>query len=713
MRVLFLKKINNNIHPAAKTYNHRTAGDLRLNLFVIGFVSTSVQLLLLREMMNITGGYELISGSFLASWLITSSAGAAYAGKPRFSGLKTINLLFAVAPLLSLTLLLIFSRLLLSTGQTPSFFTGFIFTLLVLFPFCFISGFAFIKLLGTARAMDVEPGKSFSVETAGGILSGIAVSYLTSGIMNTYELLLLIIILVISYTLLEYYVQGELSTIAVKILTILLISSVMLINIDIFFRQILLPGVNVKSTRDTPYGNITKGEYGGEESTYYNQRLLTYTGDAQEIEEDIHYAMLQARSPEKVLMISGSLSSHLPELMKYNLKKIIYIERDPALTESEKNIVSQPSTKIDIVNDDAFTYIRKSKEQVDAVLLLVPPPSTLLLNRYYSTEFFRNAKKILAGNGVFMCAPGPSQTYYNEESLVLYSSVYSALKENFRNVVPIAGNKLYFLASDSGLSTSVAGMAQSKNIRNIYVSSDYLADDLISSKTEELISDLNKNAIPNRAVLPVAYFGYQAYTFSRDAIEKTPAIALLVTLFAIPAFGFRRQQLVMYSGASALAGFEIVMLLTLQLIAGNMYQLTGLIIAGLMAGLAAGTAVTKDFKASLAVRCFLLISFYLITGIFFNNLLKIGDAAVATTLLLIISFVPAFITGSIFRVLSGSKDDQVFIAGVYSSDLAGSALGFIIVTGFLVPAFGIKVSVLFLAALIFAGMLIGTYKIKI
>ena len=36
-------------------------------LFITGFISSSVQLLLLREMMNITGGYELISGSFLSA----------------------------------------------------------------------------------------------------------------------------------------------------------------------------------------------------------------------------------------------------------------------------------------------------------------------------------------------------------------------------------------------------------------------------------------------------------------------------------------------------------------------------------------------------------------------------------------------------------------------------------------------------------------------
>jgi len=37
---------------------------------------------------------------------------------------------------------------------------------------------------------------------------------------------------------------------------------------------------------------LQRGNIKGEESLYYNQRLLTYNDDATEREEDIHYAML-------------------------------------------------------------------------------------------------------------------------------------------------------------------------------------------------------------------------------------------------------------------------------------------------------------------------------------------------------------------------------------------------------------------------------------
>jgi hypothetical protein len=50
---------------------------------------------------------------------------------------------------------------------------------------------------------------------------------------------------------------------------------------------------------------------------------------------------------------------------------------------------------------------------------------------------------------------------------------------------------------------------------------------------------------------------------------------------------------------------------------------------------------------------------------------------------------------------------------IYSADLAGSALGFIIISGVMVPLFGIQVSVYLLSVLIFAGILFGTTNNKL
>ena len=126
--------------------------------------------------------------------MIGSAIGASLAGKSTLNDIRKINLVFSISPLISLILMLFLSRVFLSPGETPSFLVSIIYTLLVLIPFCFVSGFTFIKLITIAGSENnLVPGKSFSIETTGGIVAGIIIALLTSGLLNTYKLLLLII----------------------------------------------------------------------------------------------------------------------------------------------------------------------------------------------------------------------------------------------------------------------------------------------------------------------------------------------------------------------------------------------------------------------------------------------------------------------------------------------------------------------------------------
>ncbi|MCE5347429.1 MAG: hypothetical protein LLG13_14240 [Bacteroidales bacterium] len=685
-----------------------------INLFIVGFVSSSIQLLLIREMMNISGGYELIAGIFLGSWLITSALGASIAGKSRLNDIKRINIIFSVSPLISLFLLLLLSKLFLNSGETPSVLVSIIFTFLILIPFCMVSGFTFVKLISIARQNnDFVPGKSFSIETTGGITSGILISLLTSGLLNTYQILLLISLLSTAYTILTFFITNSKSKSTVKIVVTVLASCIIILNPDVFFRQILLKGIKVTYSKDTPYGNITQGKYHNEKSLYYNQRLLSYNDDVIEREENIHYAMLQREFSEKVILVSGSLHSNLPEILKYPVKKIIYIERDPELAKSGILPGNVFPAECIISNNDAFRYIRNSKETFDVIILLIPPPSTLLLNRYYTTDFFYEARKRLNNGGVFVCSPGPGDDYFNKESINMYSSIFNSLAAIFKNVEPVVGNKLYFIASDSSLSLSFCQMTKTKNITNSYVNSDYLADDLIAKKSEEVKALLNREAKQNRAAFPVACFHFQKYNFSKNMDEKIPSIILIIIAFALPVMTIKRRNLVMYFSASALAGYEIIMLLIIQLIMGNMYQITGLLIAGLMAGLAVGAGaeikLLNSFSTGIKGICLML--FYIGIGLSFNNILELKNEVSAVGLIILSSFLPALLTGNLFRELTinikGSASSEI-----YSADLAGSAFGFIFISGIIIPSFGIKVTIMLLSTLIFAGFLFGTIKNK-
>lgn len=712
-RDLFEKKEATTPEPIEQTSRSRT--DISINLFNVGFVSSAIQLLLLREVMNISGGYELIAGTFLGSWLIASAAGSAMAIKSNLKNVLKINLLFFLGPVVSVFLLMMLSRLFLNPGETPSYLASIIFTISILLPFCFISGFTFIKLVSEAAGVrDLTAGRSFAVETAGGIIAGILISFISIASLNTYQTIILITIFGLTYTVTSQLSLNKRKLMLFRI-SVLAISSLIIISApDRMFRQFLLRGVTVSSSVDTPYGNITKGVYGGEESIYYDHRLLYYSDDMIEREEDIHYPMLQLDDPENVLLISGSLNPHLAEINKYQAGRVVYVERDPALIRIEEIADSLLIPEIIIENKDAYTYIKETDIKFDAVILLLPPPSSLLLNRFYTFEFFNDVKNVIKPGGVFSCAPGINPDYLNKESVYFFSSVYNSLKTVFNYVMPVSGNKLYLIASDSKISTSFCELTERKKIDNLYVGPDYLADDLIALKTDQIMSAIDEEVKPNHILAPVATFYFQAYNLSKSINEKIPSFILLALIFILPLLTVRKSNLLMYFSSSALAGYEIILLLILQSAVGNMYQVTGLILAGLMSGLAVGSGLRIPVLENLTfrIKSWLLIICYMAMYFAIKIIITSDDKVIVTGALILSGFIPAVVTGNLFREFTGTGSGTSTASAVYSADLAGSAVGCLVFSGLAVPFIGMRSSLLIFPAFILAGYLFALFARK-
>jgi hypothetical protein len=232
-------------------------------------------------------------------------------------------------------------------------------------------------------------------------------------------------------------------------------------------------------------------------------------------------------------------------------------------------------------------------------------------------------------------------------------------------------------------------------------------------KSDEMLSLIDHRTRQNSLLFPVACFHFQNYQMTMENQQRIPSLLLILLIFLSPLIKVRFSVLPMYTSAAALAGFEIIMLLILQSSAGNMYQFTGLILAGFMAGLALGSGISNSFlkpAGKFAISA-ILILFYLLTGIFTEKLLTINSLILEIIIILIISLIPSFLTGRMFRVMT-EKGGVVSASTVYSSDMAGAALGFIAISGFAIPLLGIRLTLYILSALIFAGFLFGTVRDK-
>jgi hypothetical protein len=81
-------------------------------------------------------------------------------------------------------------------------------------------------------------------------------------------------------------------------------------------------------------------------------------------------------------------------------------------------------------------------------------------------------------------------------------------------------------------------------------------------------------------------------------------------------------------------------------------------------------------------------------------------------ILIISGLIPAVLTGSIFRELTFHESRGSEASLVYSSDLAGSAMGFIIFSGIAVPLIGIKTSLFLLPVIVLVGFVIWSLSNK-
>jgi hypothetical protein len=88
----------------------------------------------------------------------------------------------------------------------------------------------------------------------------------------------------------------------------------------------------------------------------------------------------------------------------------------------------------------------------------------------------------------------------------------------------------------------------------------------------------------------------------------------------------------------------------------------------------------------------------LIAGLIINKLLNGEDSFLVICLIMILTFIPALFTGQMFRNLTQGNHLSSRPSTVYSADLTGSALGFIIVSGLAVPALGVRLTIFLFSA---------------
>jgi spermidine synthase len=243
-----------------------------------------------------------------------------------------------------------------------------------------------------------------------------------------------------------------------------------------------------------------------------NEHWLYLNGNQQlsSIDEDmyheplVHPAMKLAKHAQNVLILGGGDGCAAREVLKHkSVKDITIVDLDPAMTRlastnsilTDLNEHALSNEKVTVINQDGFTFLTKTAQFFDVIIIDLPDPKSVDLNRLYTREFYQLCARQLRPNGVVVTQAG---------------SPYFATKafECIHKTITAAG------FSTAAMHNQILTMGEWGWIIGTKATLP------VKEKLKELeYKDLNTNWINNEAMQLMTSFGKNVYLKSDEKIE--------------------------------------------------------------------------------------------------------------------------------------------------------------------------------------------------
>lgn len=261
---------------------------------------------------------------------------------------------------------------------------------------------------------------------------GLYYSSLIFGIVN------IVLGIMLNYTLLKdkkrNSIYGFLAVVA--LLTLVLFGGKLLKIWDhkIYKRPIVL-------NEQTPYQKIVMTKTQGDVRLYLNRVIQFSSADEHRYHESlVHIPVSLHNNPKRVLILGGGENLASREVLKHkNIQQIDVVDIDSTMfylakeNQYLKEINDDAATnkKVNLVTQDAFTFLFNNTEPYDIIIADLPDPTNQAIARLYSKQFFLMAKRNLKREGVFVTQSG--EIYFSN---TVFSCINNTLKSVFTNVEP-------------------------------------------------------------------------------------------------------------------------------------------------------------------------------------------------------------------------------------------------------------------------------------
>jgi spermidine synthase len=721
---------------------------LSVALCSLGVVATASQVLILRELLVAFQGNELLLGLFLGNWLLLQAVGTAFARRradgtrrpaEAFAGLQ---LLHGLSPILGILLVRGFKAALgIPTGEVLGIPLAWLVSAVALLPSAAADGAAFpfgCRLLLLVRETAGPAGRAYTLSAAGSVAGGLL--FLVPLVYAVSPLLLAGFLCLTSAAaalglLVAWNASPGLRRLAIGILAgaALAVAASAPDRLEARSAQWQLHDHFLLATARSPYSTIAV-VFAAEQYTFFvnGSPAVTIPHPGPDAEVLAHFPLLMHDRPSRVLVTGGGAGGLIREVLQHPVAEVAYAEQDPLLLETYRRFPT-PLTTMELTHPavtlhpvEGRLFLRQERTRWDVILLNLPAPATLMLNRYYTQEFFSLARSRLADGGLLAFFLPGSDTLLSPELAALNGSVLAALREVFRHVRVLPGDRTLFVAGDGEALDRVwrpevlTRRLEEREIRTGLVTGAYIDYRMSRERFGALLGAMAFEEPANRDGLPRGTFASMR-VFSR--VVSPSAARMLAFLDGVPFFAYlaavafvvvgllglqlwrRRAQYVAYAAAST--GFTgmlmtVVLLLAFQVQYGDVYQYLGVLTALFMLGAAAGAgaAARRGGKPLLAVESGLALIALLAYGCaVLDPPAHLWLASIFALMVLTGGAVGAQYPALVARVAPAHAGVGGAAATIYAFDLAGGVAGAAMAGVVLIPTIGMPMTLLLAAVL--------------
>ena len=612
-----------------------------------GVGSSAAQVLIIRELLVASAGNELSISAVLAAWLVWSAVGSWLGGLAIAHGKRSP--VFHVGAVAAVEVVVLGVCLALSRvgpellgwafggalmewglapiqGGTLSLPQLLVLTTMVTAPAGVLLGWQFAA--GAALLQSVSPDTrglsvAYVADSLGHLVGGVVLSVpLIIAVPPEVSLAIACMLVVAGVAMLRERARGR------RLIVVALIAVGLLVGAK-HFREATLrvrwAPHWVLDSRDGPAGNLTVLQAESEELSYWaNGGHAFETGQGLAGEQWVDIPLLAHESPRRVLLIGGGPRT-LRQVLGHGPERVTYFEFDPVMIRAIRDhapgelVAALDDPRVTTVLGDARLHIPamlRAGVQLDVILVALPDPTTAQLNRYYTVEWFRKAKALMARGAVLGFQVMSSGDYLSEDLRRYNACLFHTARRGHLIASVFPGPRATILVSVRGDQAEIfddypaleerildRGMDPPTVLASFYDALDpFRREDRQREIRETEDVRLNRDFAPTcyyyAQVLWAGWWEGSTARLLRWAGELTGprvlaaagALTVLVGLFSrvrkkpwrvVAPYG------VFIAGASGMV-LEVVLLLALQSLYGYVYGVVGYAVGVLMAGLAGG-----------------------------------------------------------------------------------------------------------------------------